>query len=74
MLVILSLYFIFPRISSRRDRGELCVITKFCVFQMLFLAFMMRKSRKEELGFLITHGSLRPRTKGSMRLCVRKFK
>jgi len=72
LLVILSLYFIFLIISSRRargDRGELCVITKFCVFHMLFLAFMMRKSRKEELGFLITHGSLRP-----LRLCVRKFK
>jgi len=40
---------------------------------MLFLAFMIRISRKEELGFLTTHSSLRPRTRGSMRLCVRCY-
>jgi hypothetical protein len=39
---------------------------------MLFLIFIT-KNMKEEHCFLITYGSLRSRTEGSMRLCVMIF-
>jgi len=59
--------------GSSRRRGELDVITKLCVFHILFLFFIIKISMKEESGFLITYSSLRPRTEGSMRFCVRKL-
>ena len=54
--------------QSSRRRGELDVITKLCVFHILFLFFIIKISMKEESGFLITYSSLRP-----LRLCVRKL-
>jgi hypothetical protein len=59
--------------SSRRSQRTMRYY-QFCVSHMLFLFFIMRINRKEEFDFLITYGSLRPRTEGSMRLCVGNFK
>jgi len=40
---------------------------------MLFIIWKMKINMKEESGFLITNIPLRPRTEGSMRLCVMIF-
>jgi hypothetical protein len=59
-----------PKVEAHRTevrrRRERWVITKFCVFFMLFLIFIT-KIMKEGYGFLITYGPLRPRTEGSTR-------
>jgi len=40
---------------------------------MFFLIFIMKINLMEVSGFLITYCPLRPRTEGSMRLCVMNF-
>jgi hypothetical protein len=40
---------------------------------MLFLIFIMKIYMEEKSGFLTTLSPLRPRTEGSMRLCVKFF-
>jgi len=67
------------RTSRHRTEGRArggaenrALLPKFVFSTMLFLIFIM-KIKKEIFGFLITKSSLRPRTEGSMRLCVMKF-
>ena len=55
--------------QSSRRHGEQNVIIKFCVYHIFFL--IVKKNFMDRSGFLITYSPLRPRTEGSMRLCVR---
>ena len=63
--------------SSRRrgeeQKVEKDVITKLYIYYLFFLVFITKINTKEESGFLITYSPLRPRTEGSMRLCVKNY-